>query len=223
MSARTTQVTRLLFLAAAFVAVAAAGAWLSVRPSPTHPPVYERESLPQALRRIEAAQRHHFAQEPFQPTGEIVFLGDSLTASLAVGAVAPGAVNYGIPGQTTELLLEAMPHYTSLERASVVVLTIGTVDMVSGRERGVEDRLAAIADRIPGRLVWNGLPPSTRVDVRGVNATIRRLCSGKPRCTYVPPAAGSEDLQQDGVHLRASGYTRWIVAMRAALAQGPCP
>lgn len=174
------------------------------------------ETVPEAVRRIEGERKHQLQQDPFQPDGAVIFLGDSITAGLAVDAVAPYAVNYGIGGQTTQLLLDALPRYGSLQRARLVVLSIGTVDMVSGRERGIVARLDALQARIPGPLVWNAIPVSAKADMRGVNAEIRRLCAARPDCTFVQAPIGREDLQADGIHLRPSGYAKWIGALKMA-------
>lgn len=193
------------------------GVLLSGCSCPCDPPVtLTPETRVEALRRIEAMRKHQLQQDAFQPDEAVIFLGDSLTAGLAVDAVAPRAVNYGIGGQTTQVLLDALPRYGSMRRARLVVLSIGTVDVVSGRTRGLEARLEALAAGIPGPMLWNAVPPSTKADVREVNAAIERLCAAKPGCVYVQAPITEADLLPDGIHLAPSGYAKWIGALRQA-------
>lgn len=178
------------------------------------PVTLTRETRVEAARRIEGIRKHQLQQDRFVPRASTIFLGDSITAGLATNAVTPNAVNYGIGGQTTEALLQAMPDYTSVQRAKLVVLSIGTVDLVSGRTIGLDQRLAALADAIPGPMLWNAVPPTTHADVRSTNATIRQLCAAKPGCTFVQAPITPLDLMADGTHLLPSGYEKWIDAMR---------
>lgn len=192
-------------------------ATLSACASPKPLGYTQGETVPEALRRIEGIRKHQLQQDPFHGPEAVIFLGDSITAGLAVDAIAPRAVNYGIGGQTTQLLLDALPRYGSLRHAQLVVLSIGTVDVVSGRQRGLMERMEALSAGIPGPLVWNAVPVSAKADVAAVNAEIRRICDARPDCTFVQAPIGANDLLADGIHLRPSGYAKWIGAMRAAV------
>ncbi len=63
------------------------------------------------------------------PDKSVVFVGDSLTQSLYVDAVARPSVNYGIGGDTTVGVLGRLPEYRSILCASAVVMAIGVVYM----------------------------------------------------------------------------------------------
>jgi lysophospholipase L1-like esterase len=164
----------------------------------------------------ESVMGFHQQADPHQPAGAVVFLGDSITQGLAVQAIAPGSVNYAAGGLATRDLLRYLPKLKAVKTARVVVLTIGTNDLLRGTP-GLEERLARIAAGIDAPLIWHAIPPSTRHDPAAVNATIRRLCAERGRCVYVETAFEPRDFR-DGVHLNAEGYRRWIGTLRAAVA-----
>lgn len=213
--------TRPALLLSLLLAITFTAGWMVPRPPPK--PVSMRpENRVEAARRIEAMREHQIQSDPFQPDGAVIFLGNSITAGLAVDAVADRAVNYGIGGQSCAQLLAALPQYGSLRRARLVVLAIGTVDVVI-REPDLEECLQALGDAIPGPLLWNAIPPTTKADVSGANETIRELCEARPRCTYLEAPITQADLLPDGVHLAPSGYVKWLRALQAATASGGAP
>lgn len=163
----------------------------------------------------ESVMGFHQQADRHQPAGAGVFLGDSLTQGLAVQAVAPGAINYAAGGLATEDLLRYLPKLKAVKSARVVVLTIGTNDLLRGTP-GLEDRLARIAAGIDAQLVWHAIPPSDRFDPSAANATIRRLCAERGRCVYVETAFEPGDFR-DGVHLNATGFAKWIASLRGAV------
>jgi len=165
---------------------------------------------------IGTMRRYHAWADASQPAGAVIFLGDSITEGLAVSAVAPVAVNYGIGKQATGDLLVSMRGYGSIGRARLVVLTIGTNDVSRKQLAGIEDRLRAISAAIPVPLLWNAVPPSTRGDSAPVNAIIRKVCAERPDCTYLETPFQPGDFR-DGTHLSDAGYARWIAAMRYAI------
>lgn len=61
-------------------------------------------------------------------TGSVIFFGDSITQGLCVSAVASHSVNYGIGSDTTFGVLERLKYYRSINRADVVVISIGVND-----------------------------------------------------------------------------------------------
>lgn len=154
----------------------------------------------------------HLQADPHQPAGLAVFLGDSITQGLAVEAVAPGSVNYAAGGMTSRDLQHMLPRLESLKRARVVVLTIGTNDLLRGMD-GSATRIVEVGRSIPAPLVWHAIPPSARFDPAPVNAAIRHACATRPRCTFVETAFEPGDFR-DGVHLTPAGYRRWIASLR---------
>lgn len=164
-----------------------------------------------------ASMLFHFQRETDanQPTGAVVFLGDSLTQSMATANV-PLAVNYAIGGQRTDELLQRLPHYHAIDRARCVVLVIGTNDVIQGREAGIERRLRAISQAIRAPLVWGLIPPMRDYRTDAVNASVRVVCAQRPDCTLVESGLTLDNLQDDGIHVTAAANQRWL----ARLTQG---
>src|SRR5690606_20524643 len=108
---------------------------------------------------VENMLAYHRAMDASVPPGAVVFLGDSITQSLATAAVAPHAINYGIGGATTRDLIGQLPVYQSLTRASRIYLLIGINDLIQGQAAGLDQRLQAIASTLPPGvpIVWSGI------------------------------------------------------------------
>ena len=148
-----------------------------------------------------------------QPDGAVIFLGDSLTQGLATAAVTPLAVNYGIGGQTSAGLLAALPDYGAIPRARLVVLTIGTNDIVLHQTAGIEGRLRSLSAGIAKPLVWNAVPATAWGDNALVNAAARKVCAERSDCTFLATRFQPSDFS-DGTHLTPAGYARWIAELR---------
>lgn len=169
---------------------------------------------------------YHRGMDPSVPEGAAIFLGDSITQSLATATVAPHAVNYGIGFATTGDLLRHLPEYKSLNRASIVYLMIGVNDLLLGQAAGLHDRLKQIAQALPTdrRVVWSGLmpvfsPEVSPAQIAAANEVIQVACAERPRCTYVDTVAlfaGDSSLFHDGLHPNERGYARWMAALRGA-------
>lgn len=180
----------------------------------------------------ERLQMFHERVDATVPEGAAIFLGDSLTQGLAVAAVAPVAVNYGIGGLTSAQLLDALPHFQALGRARIVFLSIGINDLLLGREGALPQRYAEILAALPPDvpLVWStllpaGLAPERRAAITQANQAIRTLCAARPGCRLVdatPALAGPDGrprpgmMEPDGLHLAPAGNRAWIEALRAA-------
>jgi lysophospholipase L1-like esterase len=175
--------------------------------------------------------------DPAVPEGATLFLGDSITIGLTTAALAPFSVNYGIGGQRSDQLIKSMDTYASMERAARVVVTIGTNDLLQGREAGIASRYEAILAKIPRRtnILMNSVPRLGDVvgngrgiegeRVRQVVASAKAVCAADPRCRFVDAyealtqagALSAGTLLADNVHLTAKGYRLWIASMRPAL------
>lgn len=169
---------------------------------------------------IQVMQHHQRTADPHQPAGAVVFLGDSHTQGLAVEAVEAGALNYGIGGQDTRHLAEAIPHLQAVKRARLVVLLIGSNDLPAQDPDGMRERLQAIAAGVEAPLLWHGIPRNRRVPLEATqeaNAMIRAVCHARPGCTYVETDLATEDFQSDGSHLSPSGYRKLIATLRRGL------
>ena len=144
------------------------------------------------------------------PRGAAVFLGDSLTERLAVGSVAPDAVNFAVSRSRTDQLF--VPE--SVTTASHIYLLTGANDYLQGRQAGIVSRLQRIADTLPRDvpLVWTGI---MLPEAAATNRAIESLCAARPKCAYVPPIRDPA-LFVDGVHLSPAGYAQWVKRLRQA-------
>jgi hypothetical protein len=169
----------------------------------------------------------HQAMDASVPEGASIFIGDSITQGLATAAVSPFPVNYGIGSATTTELLENIPKYQSLKRASVIFLMIGINDIGQNNPEALATRLVAIDAALPNNvpLVWSGIMPAYRnnvdpTSITSANRVIRDLCAARVGCTYVDTqklfSAGGPKLFRDGVHPNNDGYAIWIDALRKA-------
>jgi lysophospholipase L1-like esterase len=171
--------------------------------------------------------------DPHVPPGAVVFFGDSVVEGLAVSAVAPRAVNYGISGLTAAQLAERLPRYSSLASAGVIVVAIGLNDLAGGRDDALATHLALIARVLPEDrpLVWSALTPANSAGRPNLDSAklsragrwVQTLCRERRGCVFVdafgtaadPPAELEMSwLRADGLHLSDAGYRRWITALR---------
>lgn len=158
----------------------------------------------------------NLARDPQVPSGSVVFLGDSITQSLAVSAVSPVAVNYGISGQRADQLLQYIGSYGALNRARAVVVMVGTNDVRQGRGDSLPDLYRSILSAIPSHVPVILSGPAGNMP-QAVSAA-GQACLSDPRCVFVDASAmppGS--LLPDGLHLSSSGYAAWAEKLRSAL------
>ena len=174
------------------------------------------------------------------PDNAVIFLGDSITQGLATAAVAPHSVNYGIGGETTTQLLEALPSYRSLNRARAIVLAIGINDIVGGKQKGLKERYNKIVGALPRGtpLVWSAVMPvkvatwmkMEQSDITEANREIKLLCEMRGNCVFVNTVGLLGDTNgqivqryylDDGVHLSHDGYRQWISALKQAIDSPP--
>ena len=188
---------------------------------------------------------YHARGDAGVPDGAVIVLGDSHVQGLAVTAIAPGAVNYGIGMDTTWGLLQRLPqHAGSLGRARAIVLAIGVNDLLrTGRDdaaiRQLRARLvAALPADVP--LLIGALLPVDASRLRqpaGLNARIDALNAtlaadaeawrrqGR-RVAVVDAGPALRDATGglapawhlgDGLHLNAAGNAIWAAALRRGL------
>ena len=84
------------------------------------------------------------------PDDSTIFIGDSLTQSLAVSAISPRSVNYGIGNDTLIGVLKRIGEYKSIYRSSMIVIAVGINDLKIGKN--IEEILynyEAIIKKIP--------------------------------------------------------------------------
>ena len=110
---------------------------------------------------IEAMGWAHRITDRSVQAGSVIFLGDSLTAALETSLIVPNAVNYGIYGQRSDQLLRSLDIYESLKRSKLIVVTIGTNDLIEGRDDGIGLRYEAILAKLPANVpvILSSVPP----------------------------------------------------------------
>ncbi len=179
--------------------------------------------------------RYHKRMDGNVPDGSVVFIGDSITQGLCVSAVASPSVNYGIEGDTTLGVLQRLPDYRSIDRASAVVLAIGINDMKRRSNDEILENYRLIIEKIPKTIpiVFSAVLPldeESREEwqgrnhrIRQLNSSIQRLANIDSRVFFVDAGAllidASGNLADkfhdgDGIHLNSQGNAIWINALR---------
>ena len=173
------------------------------------------------------------------PAGAVVFIGDSTIQGLCVSAIAAGAVNYGIAGDTTRGVLSRLPAYPSLDRARAIVVSVGVNDLSGLPDRKIVRNWAAIADGLPAHVPtffvailpidesrqprWAG---RNRGLIRSLNEQLAAQLARRENRYFVDPSARLQDAAGnlapafhvgDGLHLNAAGNAVLIDALGAAL------
>jgi lysophospholipase L1-like esterase len=180
----------------------------------------------------------------------VVFLGDSITWGFAYGSGAPiwaaflaplGAVDYGIPGQTTQSLLYqlSLGQLNGIQ-PSMVVLTIGTNNLLEGDSpqttaAGIVADVQAIHSSLPRtQVLVLGVPPGGqgpfnpyRLEVNETGALVSQSLNGDPSATFMdiaptfeqPDGSISPAVMADSIHPTQQGYIDWAAFLMAPLAQ----
>ena len=170
-----------------------------------------------------------FDAYPVAP-GDVVFLGDSITAGGQWSELFPDVPvkNRGISGDMTEDLLKRLGQIT-IGKPRKIFLMIGTNDIGLGAPRALTQRnYREILDQIVRAspdtdiYVQSILPREAKrcEDVTALNAAIAEMAQTRG-LTYVDlfPAFVDEDgsildeLSPDGLHLSGQGYRRWQSAI----------
>lgn len=174
---------------------------------------------------------YHSAMDSSIEPDATIFLGDSITQSLATASVADKGINFGIGQQTTREMLTALPTYKSLARVKKVYIAIGINDVLRGEVDGITERFLQIAAHIPAStsIIWSAIIPT--LENRADTATIlklrdetREFCKSLPNCKFIDTpsifldASGKPDPANylDGLHLSQKGYRLWIDALKSA-------
>lgn len=164
--------------------------------------------------------------DPVVPDGATIFLGDSIVYGMPVAAVTPLAANFGIPGQRSDHLIEAMGSYHSLHRARMVVVMIGTNDVLQGMTNGLEDRYRAILSMVPPKIpvILVSIPPLAVASAQDAAKAAETTCKSDPRCYFVDSFSAlsvngdpRREFLSDGIHLTAGGYRVLIELLRQRL------
>jgi len=163
--------------------------------------------------------------------GDIVMLGDSLTADGDWAGAFPGLPmrNRGIGGEVSAKTSERLGEITDGVPATIFLM-IGTNDLATGVElTELGTSVATIIDRIEAqspatRIVLQSLlPRADRLNskVGEANLSLRRIAADR-NVTYLDLHHDFADhrgrlhpsLAIDGVHLNGAGYTLWVNRLR---------
>lgn len=184
---------------------------------------------------------YHGRSVEIVPAEAAIFIGNSITQGLAVSAVYPLSVNYGIGGDTTVGVLNRLPVYMpALKRAKYIVLAIGLNDSYY---RNVDEAIAnytEILETLPKDrpvVVSAILPIDAEADInrlservawrREFNNKLELLADEHELVTFVDSTAvldtnNDERLDAslydgDGVHLNVEGNRIWAQSLRNAI------
>lgn len=205
-------------------------------------PAFTQEPAPDITDHYRRMMTYHTCMDGNVPEGAVLFIGDSITQGLCVAAVCERAVNYGIGSDTTVGVLERLPAYGSIARATAVVIAIGINDMSRRDNAAILDNYQKIIEAIPEgtRLLFSAvLPLDERVEritegrnarIHDLNADLKKRCEESERACFVDAGPVLTDETGnlaadyhvgDGVHLNTRGYTLWIEALKEMLATMP--
>lgn len=178
---------------------------------------------------------YHKRMDNSIPDKAVIFIGDSMIQSLAVAAISPIAINYGIGNDTSMGVLNRLQYYSSIKRAKAVVIAIGLNDITHGRTivdilsnynqilSAIPESVAVIFSSIHPVNENNGMTKGYNKTIQEINSGIQAMCSDIPRARYLdissllldPSGNLSFDYDAgDGVHLNTAGYAIWIEALR---------
>ena len=163
------------------------------------------------------------------PSGAVYFIGDSHTQGLAVSAISPHAVNYGIGNDTTVGVIKRLPQYKSLSTAGAVVLAIGYNDLRRRNNKEIAENIEKILNYLPAQttIILCALHPiGTKVNksdsytqrIMELNSSLEKISRNYINVTFVSAFEALSDKGnlisqyhlQDGVHLSKEGYAIWI-------------
>ena len=186
----------------------------------------------------------HARVEGNVPDGAVVFIGDSTIQGLCVSAIAAGAVNYGIAGDTTRGMLMRLPAYPSLDRARAIVVSVGVNDLSGLPAWKIVRNWTAIADGLPAHVptFFVAIPPidesrhprwagRNRDLIRPLNEQLADQLALRKNRYFIDPSARLLDATGnlspdfhvgDGLHLNAGGNAILIDVLSAALETTGC-
>lgn len=157
---------------------------------------------------------------------KIILLGDSLVADYDWQSHLSSyrVQNFGVPGATSDDLLASLPTLKAkADAADVIMIVIGTNDLLSGREKDILPNLKTILIRLShdyanAEIVVNSLFPMALPhlpagSVEKLNSQIEELTK-QTGCCYLNTHrrfldSGKQLFQEDGVHITAAAYSLW--------------
>ncbi len=167
----------------------------------------------------------------------VLFIGDSITQGLAVSAVYPQAVNFGIGGDTTTGVLQRLPYYSAIKQAKAVVLAIGVNDLRWRDNQSIIHHFDQIIAQIPNTVpiiisailpVDENIPSKVGMNTRiqQINTILSQRYQDKQQINFInitPQLINSHNNLHtyyhigDGIHLSPLGYKVWIKALQQSI------
>ena len=160
--------------------------------------------------------------------GAVLFIGDSILASLDISALADHAVQLSIAGDTTRRIATRIDDYQPIHTARLVFLHVGINDLDFRRPEAIAGTMGQVLARIDAGMpvMMDAILPiderrfseTSNRQVREANVILRRVCEARPRCRFVDTSAGLADASgnlnfnyeyDDGIHLNGAGIRVW--------------
>ncbi len=172
------------------------------------------------------------------PPGAIIFIGDSLTQSLAVTAITSFGVNFGIGRDTSIGVIHRINQYTSIKDSKIVVIAIGLNDLTRREPCDIIQNYNKIIDSLPKcvQVIFSGVHPvdegvrlvqgRNNNRINKLNTGLKELCARVKNAHFVNVTNVLSDETGnlsnkyhvgDGVHLNTKGYSHWIRELRRAI------
>jgi len=168
------------------------------------------------------------------PDKSIIFIGDSLIQGLAVTAVSPKSVNFGIGQDTTAGALNRIPFYHSIPRSKMAIIAIGINDFKRRNNDEIENNYLGIINMIPDSIpiLFSAILPvdeatSNRIGINDritrLNGSLNSICKSSKRLHFLDISNLISDPDGnlskryhigDGVHLNGSGNRIWISKLK---------
>ncbi len=164
------------------------------------------------------------------PDNSVIFIGDSLIEGLAVSAVSPESINFGIGLDTTVGVIRRLPFYKSISRAKAVVIAIGINDLKRRDTEEILKNYEKIIGLIPSTIpiLFSAVLPVDELVSKNMgfnerilklNKGLSKICVKNPRLYLLDigpliTASNGNLLNSynigDGIHLNSLGNEIWI-------------
>ncbi len=168
------------------------------------------------------------------PDKSIIFIGDSIVQGLAVTAVSPKSVNFGIGQDTTAGVLKRIPFYHSILRSKMIIIGIGVNDLKRRDNDKIVSNYLRIINLIPNniQILFSAVLPvdevaSNRIGIndriRKLNDSLNNICGSSQRLHFLDISKHIIDANGnlskdyhigDGVHLNGLGNRIWISKLK---------
>jgi len=180
---------------------------------------------------------YHKRMDGNVPDGAVILIGNSITQGLAVSAVFPKSVNYGIGSDTTIGVLERLSDYKSISRAKAIVIAVGVNDLSRRNNDEIIKNYKKILNKLPNNIpvIASAVLPVDEIiknktgrnnRISDLNVALDSLCENYINVHFVNPSKLLIDSDNnlstlyhvgDGVHLNTKGYNILINELRKAL------